>query len=119
MMPAQVTASGKVLLANLPEAELDEILARPVTPLTRRTKTSATAIRKELRQIAARGWALNDEESEVGLRAVAVLAPAERTGIGIDAAITVAGPAERMDAKHVDRIAEVLTSEIAAFSPLR
>jgi DNA-binding IclR family transcriptional regulator len=118
-LPAQVAAAGKVLLANLPEAQLDELLKRPLPSVTRRSKTSAASVRKELKQIAARGWALNDGESEVGLRAVSVLVPAERTGVGIDAAITVAGPSERMDDKRVQEIADILASEVGAFAPVR
>jgi DNA-binding IclR family transcriptional regulator len=118
-LPAQVAAAGKVLLAHLPEAQIDEILSHPLPAVTRRSKTSAASIRKELKQVAARGWALNDGESEAGLRAVSVLVPSERTGVGIDAAITVAGPAERMDEKRVQEIADILVGEVGAFQPVR
>jgi DNA-binding IclR family transcriptional regulator len=118
-LPAQVAAAGKVLLANLPEAQLDEVLSHPLTAMTKRSKTSAASIRRELKQITARGWALNDGESEVGLRAVATLVPTERTGVGIDASITVAGPAERMDDKRLAEIGGILVAEVAAFQPGR
>jgi DNA-binding IclR family transcriptional regulator len=118
-LPAQVAAAGKVLLANLPPAQLDEFLAGPLAGLTKRSKTSAASVRKELKQIATRGWALNDGESEVGLRAVSALVSADRTQVGIDAAITVAGPAERMDDKRVEEIAGALVRAIDGFAPER
>jgi DNA-binding IclR family transcriptional regulator len=118
-LPAHVAAAGKVLLANLPAAQLDDLLSQPLTGMTRRSKTSVASIRRELKQVGSRGWALNDGESEVGLRAVSVLVPAERTGVGIDAAITVAGPADRMDEKRIAEIADVLVDEVAAFAAVR
>lgn len=117
-MPAHVTAAGKVLLAALPDARLDEVLGDTLPALTRRSKTSATSVRRELKQVAARGWAVNDGESEVGLRAVAALVPSADTNLGIDVAITIAGPSERMDDKRLPEIAATATRLIAAFRPI-
>ncbi len=107
-LPAHVSAAGKVLLGNLPRARLDELLDRDLPALTRRSKTSAASVRREVTRAAKRGWAINDGESEEGVKAVAVLVPADRTRGGTDAAITVAGPAERLDEKRVEAIAEQL-----------
>ncbi len=117
-LPAHVTAAGKVLLAALPESRLDELLGGSLASLTRRSKTSAASVRRELKQVTARGWAMNDGESEVGVRAVAVLVPSAKTHLGIDAAITVAGPSERMDDRRIDEIADVLVSSVDGFLPV-
>jgi DNA-binding IclR family transcriptional regulator len=117
-LPAHVAAAGKVLLAALPEQRLDELLSGSLPAVTRRSKTSAASVRRELKQVAARGWALNDGESEVGLRAVAALVPSAETNLGIDVAITVAGPSERMDERRIDEIAGTLTRLIAGFRPI-
>jgi IclR family acetate operon transcriptional repressor len=117
-LPAHVTAAGKVLLAALPEARLDELLTSPLESMTRRSKTSPTSVRREVQQVASRGWALNDGESEPGLRAVAVLVPSSQTELGIDAAITVAGPSDRMDERRVEEIAGRLRTHVAAFRPM-
>jgi DNA-binding IclR family transcriptional regulator len=117
-LPAHVAAAGKVLLAALPEQRLDELLPGSLPAVTRRSKTSAASVRRELKQVAARGWALNDGESEVGLRAVAALVPSAETNLGLDVAITVAGPSERMDERRIEEIAGTVTRLIAGFRPI-
>ncbi|HEY2716857.1 MAG TPA: IclR family transcriptional regulator [Solirubrobacterales bacterium] len=108
VLPAHVSAAGKALLANLSEARLDEYLAGELVPVTKRSKTSPTAIRRELAKVRKRGWALNDGESEDGLRAVAVLIKAEDNGAGVDASITVAGPARRLTDRRIETVARTM-----------
>ena len=50
---------------------------------------------------------------------MSALVSADRTQVGIDAAITVAGPAERMDDKRVEEIAGALVRAIDGFAPER
>lgn len=114
VLPAHVSAAGKVLLANLPEQRLDDLLTGELEAVTKRSKTSATAIRRELTKVRKRGWALNDGESEDGLRAVAVLISAEDNGAGVDAAITVAGPTRRLTDNRVEAIARTMLAIAAA-----
>jgi DNA-binding IclR family transcriptional regulator len=108
VLPAHVSAAGKVLLANLPEPRLDDLLEGELEAVTKRSKTSVTAIRRDLAKVRKRGWALNDGESEDGLRAVAVLSSAEENGAGVDAAITVAGPTPRLTDTRVEAIARTM-----------
>lgn len=115
LLPAQVSAAGKILLAHLPPARLTDYLAGT----TQRPRSPESVLRKELELTAARGWAFNDGESEVGVRAVAALAPDHRTHVGVDAAITVAGPAERMGDARIAEIADALLDAIGRFTPGR
>lgn len=70
--PAYATSMGRVLLAALPEAELDAYLARvTLTRLTGRTVLSADTLRAELARVRDQGYAIVDQELEEGLRAVA------------------------------------------------
>jgi IclR family pca regulon transcriptional regulator len=72
-LPAYATSMGRVLLANLPEDELEERLARiELQPLTKRTVKNAGALRKLLASVRRQGYALTDQELEEGLRSVAV-----------------------------------------------
>jgi IclR family pca regulon transcriptional regulator len=72
-LPAYATSMGRVLLANLPEDELEERLARiELKPLTKRTVKDADALRKLLASVRRQGYALTDQELEEGLRSVAV-----------------------------------------------
>jgi IclR family transcriptional regulator, pca regulon regulatory protein len=71
-LPAHCTAIGKLLLANLPEQEQDEMLAS--MKLTKRgpnTITSKQALRAELEEILEEGFAVNDEELAPELHSIA------------------------------------------------
>ncbi|MGW3647521.1 IclR family transcriptional regulator domain-containing protein [Streptomyces sp. NPDC000878] len=70
--PAHVTSVGRVILAHLPEEELDARLARAdLRPLTDRTITSTAVLRTELQRVRRQGYAVVDQELEEGLRSVA------------------------------------------------
>lgn len=84
-MPAHATSMGRVLLASLPDAELDTYLeTAALKSYLPRTITDATVLRRELMQVRADGYAIVDQELEEGL--VAVAAPVhDRTGRAIGA----------------------------------
>jgi IclR family pca regulon transcriptional regulator len=70
--PAYATSMGRVLLAGLPEPELDAYLRRAeIRPLTAKAIAGAAPLAAELARIRAQGWALVDQELEEGLRSVA------------------------------------------------
>jgi IclR family pca regulon transcriptional regulator len=72
-LPAYCTSLGRVLLAHLPEAELDAYLARvTLTARTPNTITDVDALRAELARVREQGYAANNEELELGLRSIAV-----------------------------------------------
>ncbi|WP_027286030.1 IclR family transcriptional regulator [Rubritepida flocculans] len=95
--PAHASALGKALLAYLPDAELEAILARHGLPrFTPRTLATPEALREALHRIRQQGWAPDDEELEPGLRCLA--APiTDHTGRP-SAALGLSAPAARMDA---------------------
>jgi IclR family pca regulon transcriptional regulator len=71
-LPAWASASGRVLLAGLSREQLDERLQRiEFVPLTAYTVRTREALQAELDRVRAQGWAVVDQELEVGLRAVA------------------------------------------------
>ncbi|MBO3741171.1 IclR family transcriptional regulator domain-containing protein [Actinoplanes flavus] len=78
--PAYATSMGRVMLAALPEPELDAYLDRAkLERLTDRTIHTPDALRAELRQVHLQGHSIVDQELEEGLRAIA--APIrDRTG---------------------------------------
>jgi IclR family pca regulon transcriptional regulator len=72
-LPAYCTSMGRVLLAYLPPEQLEHYLAKVVlTPHTTRTITSIEKLRLALRNVRRNGYALVDQEFEVGLRSLAV-----------------------------------------------
>jgi IclR family transcriptional regulator, pca regulon regulatory protein len=71
--PAHATSMGRVLLAGLPERERADLLdGVALDPLTEATITARAALDAELERVAADGYALVDQELEVGLRSIAV-----------------------------------------------
>jgi IclR family pca regulon transcriptional regulator len=71
-LPAHATAAGRVLLAALDREELDDVLGHwPLRAYTARTLTDAGRFQAELAAVRAQGWALVDEELELGLRGIA------------------------------------------------
>ena len=94
-LPAYCTSMGRVLLAYLPGEQLEQYLARVVlTPFTARTVTNVDKLRLALRNVRRHGYALVDQEYEVGLRslAVPVYAPTGR----VVATLNLSGSAPRM-----------------------
>jgi DNA-binding IclR family transcriptional regulator len=96
--PLHVGAPGKALLAFLPQAELERVLATlTFTSLTPDTITDDQALRAELAKTAVRGYAVS-----IGARspwAAAVAAPIrDRSGQTI-AALSVLGPSHRLTSK--------------------
>ncbi|WP_330308047.1 MULTISPECIES: IclR family transcriptional regulator C-terminal domain-containing protein [unclassified Streptomyces] len=72
-LPAYATSMGRVLLADLPEADRQERIGalRPQA-LTPHTLTSAAALGAALDRVASEGFALVEQELEAGLRSLAV-----------------------------------------------
>lgn len=72
-LPAYATSMGRVLLSGLPDVELDAYLnAAVLTKLTDRTVTDRKQLRAIIEDVRVKGWALVDEELELGLRSMAV-----------------------------------------------
>jgi len=114
-VPAYCTSVGKAILAELPEAEVDAILRRArLKRLTKHTITSATALKTELIRIRARGYAIDDEENEEGVRCVGAVVW-DHTGRP-RAAISVSGPAFRMTKAKVSQVAKVIVRGATSLS---
>ncbi len=72
-VPAQVTASGMLMLALRSDAELNEWLAmRQLTVFTSHTIASMERMKLELARIRAQGWALSEQQLDLNSRGIAV-----------------------------------------------
>jgi IclR family acetate operon transcriptional repressor len=107
-MPVHCSALGKVLLAAVgDEVLLDQAIARRgLARFTPRTITDRADLVRHLSQVAARGWALDDEEFSSGLRCLA--APLRDASGAVVAALGVAGPASHITLERVDTMAQLL-----------
>ncbi len=112
---AHSTASGKVLLAFLPADELARRLDG--VRLARRTPhtiTSKDQLQADLALVRARGWAENVNEAQVGFASVA--APIRNPAGVVVAALSVAGPVQRLDESNRRRLALPVTECAAHIS---
>ncbi len=92
-LPAQCTAMGKVLLANLPDRERERLIGElELTKCGPKSISSKKALRAELQQVSEAGIALGDEELAPGVRTIA--APIQGPDGGVIAAVGVPVPAE-------------------------
>ncbi len=105
-MPAYCTAVGRVLLAGLPQPLRDGYLKRlhPVK-ITAYTETDKGALRRTLIQVEQDGYALAEEEAELGFRSLAV--PIIHPSGGVRYALNV-GRLARSQADDMDRFLPVL-----------
>jgi IclR family pca regulon transcriptional regulator len=98
--PAYATSMGRVLLAGLEPDALSAVIAdSELLALTPETIHEERALRAELKRVRSQGWALVDQELEVGLRSIA--APIHDRDGRVVAAINVSTQAARTDVEDV------------------
>lgn len=113
---AHSSSLGKCMLADLNPGELQMVLGLlNMTPFTPSTIVTEQALVKELEKVRRLGFAVDDEEFEVGLKCVG--APVRDKSGRVKAALSIAGPASRLGrdamkdrASAVVRIAEELST---------
>ncbi len=112
---ANSTSTGKVLLAFLPPEELDLVLKDWRLPRkTPFTVTDQRTLRTQLQVVRAKGYAENVQETEIG---VGSLAAPIRGALGdVVAALSVAGPVQRLDGDSMQRFARPVVESAAAIS---
>jgi IclR family pca regulon transcriptional regulator len=94
-LPAYCTSMGRILLAYLPNEQLEQYLGKVnLVPHTTRTITSVEKLRLALRNIRRNGYAICDQEYEVGLRSIAV--PVYSSSGRVVATLNLSGNAPRL-----------------------
>ncbi|MFB9376885.1 IclR family transcriptional regulator [Kineococcus gynurae] len=111
--PLHATSSGKVLMAFRPEVGA-AVLAGPLPGFTGRTQVDGARLAEELAVVRDRGWAITSEELEIGLTAVA--APVRGPRGDVVAALSVSGPAYRLDGARVDELVPEVVAAAAEAS---
>ena len=100
-LPAYCTSMGRVLLAGLPAKDLDAYLEKLVpVAYTERTVTRRSELRRILAEVAGQGFALVDQELEVGLRSMAV--PVRDMGGNVVAALNISTHASRVPVDELE-----------------
>jgi DNA-binding IclR family transcriptional regulator len=110
--PLHCTAVGKVLLAYQPPEFVKQLLGNGLKAYTPKTITRRDDMLAMLQEVASREYAIDDEESEPGLRAIA--APVRNQTGQVIAALGVAAPLQRMTKKVLqDCVPSVLATAAA------
>ena len=107
-LPAYATASGKSMLAFMPEAAVRRILGRGMPVTTEHAARSTEILLEDLRQTRERGFALAVQEYEYGISAVA--APILDLSKQPIASISVAGPTYRLTLERMIEIGAQVVS---------
>jgi IclR family transcriptional regulator, KDG regulon repressor len=97
--PAHCTGVGKALIAFQPPEIIQQIIDNGLKRYTHGTITDPEKLRAELVTVRQKGYAIDDEEIEVGLRCIA--APIRDHSGQVTAAISVAAPVQRMTKKNL------------------
>jgi IclR family pca regulon transcriptional regulator len=114
-LPAYCTSMGRVLLAALPEVQLVAYLDRvDLKALTPKTVTDRTLVADIIGRVRADGFALTDEELELGLRSIAV--PVRTRQNRVVAAMNIGVHAARVSAvEMIDRFLPILRENADMF----
>jgi DNA-binding IclR family transcriptional regulator len=95
--PLHAGACPKVLLAFMPAADRQRVLRRGLPAFTRYTTTDPAVLTHELDEIQRHGYAVGDQDLDLG--AAAVAAPIHDWSAQVVAAVSVAGPLDRVQAQ--------------------
>lgn len=108
---SQMHASGigKALLAHMEAGRRNRLLANErLTEFTERTITDLDTLLEDLLAIRDRGYSVDDEERNMGMRCIA--APVFDFNGEAVAGISVSGPASRVSGEETERLARAVTS---------
>ncbi len=112
--PAYCTAEGQAILAFQPPDVIECITRAGLVARTPQTITDPQALRKALELVRQRGCAIEDEESEVGMRCIA--APIRNDAGEVVAAMGVGGPVSRLSKKALASFVPHVIETAAAIS---
>ncbi|MDK2847783.1 MAG: IclR family transcriptional regulator, regulon repressor [Desulfuromonadales bacterium] len=100
-LPAYATAAGKVHLAFMSEEELDNLLPEDLKAYTEYTITDRKKLKENLKQVAEQGYALDNEELDLGVRCVA--APIRDYTRRIIGSLSISGPSIRFTDERIEK----------------
>jgi DNA-binding IclR family transcriptional regulator len=109
------TSLGKCLLAYQPESEVDR-LVRECGLLRHNENTicTITRLKQELSKVRSLGYALDDEEEEIGIRCIGV--PVVASDEAVSSAISISGSVDQIDETTVPRLSLRLKEAASALA---
>ena len=111
-LPAYCTAAGKTQIAHMSEEELEDYLnTHELKPFTDNTITDRDVLKKQLTVVAEQGYAVDDEELDIGVKCVS--APIRDYTRRIIGAVSVSGPSMRFSQERMEKVLIPLTLKAA------
>lgn len=105
-LPMHALASGKALLAALPDEELDRYFAETERErFTHSTVIAEKALRKDIAEVRKRGYALTDEEYSLGIRGIGRVVTIAGEPVG---SLSLGVPKARFDERVLRRATDLL-----------
>ncbi|WP_299879052.1 HTH-type transcriptional regulator BhcR [uncultured Sulfitobacter sp.] len=109
LSPMHASGIGKALLAEMDDARLQRTLeGRVLEAFTDHTITDFAALRDDLAAVRARGFSIDGEEKNLGMRCIA--APVFDVAGEAVAGISVSGPVSRVSAEDTDRLSRFVVA---------
>jgi DNA-binding IclR family transcriptional regulator len=105
-MRVHATSVGKALVAYIPQERLEKILSSGMEKRTSKTITTVPRFLKELDRVRTQGYAVDDEENNMGARCVG--APIFNQSGAIEASLGLSGTTQHVNAQTMTRIVEAL-----------
>ncbi len=106
-IPLYCSGVGKAICADLPDSKIEELWNESsIQKLTPNTLTEYPRFMEKIKEIRKSGYALDDEENELGVRCIAVSIPDYRGRSKY--AFSISAPVSRMSDKRVSEIAQVI-----------
>jgi DNA-binding IclR family transcriptional regulator len=100
-LPAYCTAAGKVQIASMTDEELEHYLPRELTRFTPNTIVDREELRRNLAEVVEKGYAIDNEELDVGVRCVG--APIRDYTRRIVGAVSISGPSMRFSDERMEK----------------
>ena len=108
------TASGKAMLAWLPEDDMRRVLSNGLPRFTPKTITEWPALIEALRHVRRNGYAIDDEEYQPGV--ICIGAPIRDHNGAVVGAISASTPTMRAKDDHLTLVREQVTAAVRALS---
>jgi len=106
-MRVHATSVGKAIVAHIPQERLEQIVRKAgMEKRTPRTITTLPRLLKELEKVRSQGYAVDDEENNLGARCVA--APVFDEHGSIEASVGLSGTTQQVSPQTMPRILEAL-----------
>lgn len=112
--PIHCTATGRAILAYAKESRVRELIAKDLPRPTPKTICGGEALLCKLREVRTLGYAVNNEEFEIGLCSVA--APIWNHLNQVGASVSVSGPVYRMTADRLPELGSLLKDKAMEIS---